>query len=245
MLDGNNSTPYAQMITWKTPNGFKKLIFPRRMNAQLAIVVLFIAVTSAVPLPDGEARSGFYCHVCTDAVGNNDCNNTELCDSANSVCQTTLVYDDSAVSIEKRCARKQVCYNMEENNEDGCYNADDEFDGVCSFCCTRPGCNEFIPIFKKDAATANLRKAGGNTRSKRTSRPKPTSRAKPTSRPKSHRSNSRSKPTSRPKGNSRTKQTTRAARGSTTTRATRPPATNPAATNPPATKPAATRMLIQ
>ncbi|GFS03060.1 hypothetical protein ElyMa_001139700 [Elysia marginata] len=55
-----------------------------------------------------------------------------------------------------------------ENNEDGCYNADDEFDGVCSFCCTRPGCNEFVPVFKKDAATINFRRASGSARTSTT-----------------------------------------------------------------------------
>ncbi|RUS69588.1 hypothetical protein EGW08_022648, partial [Elysia chlorotica] len=163
------------------------------MIAQVAFAVLCIAVTSAIPVPEEGAGSQLYCHVCTDAVGNNNCSNTEICDSDSSVCLTTLVYDDSAVSIEKRCARKQVCYNMEENNEDGCYNADDEFDGVCSFCCTRPGCNEFNPIFKTDDDTANMRKGGGNTGSKRTSRPKPTSHAKATSKPRSQRPNSRPK----------------------------------------------------
>ncbi|KAK7502626.1 hypothetical protein BaRGS_00006201 [Batillaria attramentaria] len=88
-----------------------------------------------------------HCHVCVDAVDNNECNTTNVCDDGHSHCLTEIFFDDGALTIQKRCAKMQVCYNMEENNADECESPDDTTDGYCAYCCSTPGCNAGLPPY--------------------------------------------------------------------------------------------------
>ncbi|XP_012941406.1 ly6/PLAUR domain-containing protein 6, partial [Aplysia californica] len=121
----------------------------------MRLLILLLSVAAAVAVPVAQEVSENYCHTCVDAIDNNGCNGTQLCDKEHPLCLTTVVFDEDQIGIDKRCARAQVCYNMEENNDDGCYSADDEFSGVCSYCCNTPGCNKELPTFDAQASVAH------------------------------------------------------------------------------------------
>ncbi|XP_046551847.1 uncharacterized protein LOC124261564 [Haliotis rubra] len=122
----------------------------QKPHCNVDAIIMEEVPTTKPPVTDGAKiagdgqTEGHQCYVCNGETDNALCSQPDhlhTCPDNATACLTTVHYGSKHSVITKMCSKLQSCMNLQENNDDDCWDEDEAY-GKCSYCCEGPGCNK-------------------------------------------------------------------------------------------------------
>lgn len=96
-------------------------------------------------LREDGASCGLVCYTCFDALSNDECQNTTVCDNNEQSCQTETRWEESVLRITKRCKQTEACVSNFVQNPRAAWSptqcTEEGGLSVCRCCCHHGQCN--------------------------------------------------------------------------------------------------------
>jgi uncharacterized protein YegL len=96
-------------------------------------------------LREDGASCGLVCYTCFDALSNDECMNTTVCDNNEQSCQTETRWEEDQLRITKRCKQTEACVNNYVQNPREAWTptqcTEERGLSVCRCCCHHGMCN--------------------------------------------------------------------------------------------------------